>query len=90
MKSKGLKKRIPINIAHMPAPEEIEKRFGELTRAFIITYGWGGEIKQKQYCQHAGKRSVSSVIDSNGLLNCLPINTILIRKSVVYGNDLRG
>lgn len=39
------KRGFDLETTHMSAPEKIEKLFGVLTLAFIISYGWGCEMK---------------------------------------------
>jgi hypothetical protein len=39
------KRGFDLETTHISAPEKIEKPFGVLTLAFIISYGWGCEMK---------------------------------------------
>jgi len=41
------KRGFDLETTHMSDPDKIEKLFGVLTLAFLISYGWGCEMKQK-------------------------------------------
>ena len=50
------KRGFDLEATHMSAPKKIEKLFGVLTLAFMISYGWGCEMKSKTKLTATQKR----------------------------------